>query len=134
MADGNEKWAAYMAQRRFEHVFQSAAMANGNGEAMDIEGVPGTYVRVEGIVEATVNFEGMKDGSAWCAIRVLDSTLDINSDVIVLRTLTDGLFWVPPGGLKQLRCRISEYSAGTIDVQGLGTEWPSNSLRACPAD
>lgn len=100
---------------QFEHAFQSAAVADGNGTAMDTGGLPGVYVQVEGITSATVNFEGTIDGSTWYAILALNMT----SGAVAATTTADGLFWIP-GGVEQLRCRISSYATGTITASGRG--------------
>jgi len=106
-----------MARRliEWEHAFQAGAVADGNGTAMDTGGVPGVYAQVEGITTATINFEGTIDGTTWYAIQALN----LNSLAVGPTTAADGMFWVP-GGLEQLRCRISGYAAGTITISGRG--------------
>jgi len=96
------------------HTFQSAAVANANGTALSVGGLPAVGVQVEGITTATVTFEGTIDGSTWYAVQGVNAT----TGAMATSTTADGLFQVPVTGYDQLRCRISGYSAGTITVSG----------------
>lgn len=100
----------------YDHVFQSAAVKDGNGETMDVGGLPGVGVQVVGITSATVTWEANVDGTNWVAIRAMN----YNSGAVAGTTTGDGLFLVPVAGLAELRARISNYSTGTITVTGKG--------------
>jgi len=106
------------------HTFQSAAVANANGTALGVGGLPAVGVQVEGITTATVTFEGTIDGSTWYAIQAVTLT----NGTIATSTAADGLFMVPVTGLDQFRCRISGYSAGTITVSGKAVTHGSGTL------
>lgn len=113
-----------MADRAYAVVqtFQSAAVADGNGTAMDVGGLSGVGVQVEGITTATVTFEGTVDGSTWYALQAMN----VSDGAKATNTAADGLFLVPVAGLDQLRCRISGYSGGTITVSGKGVVNPAS--------
>ena len=96
------------------HAFQSAAVADGNGTAMNVGGLPAVGVQVEGITTATVTFEGTIDRATWYAVQAVNVT----TSATTTSTAADGLFQVSVVGLDQLRCRISGYSSGTITVSG----------------
>ena len=98
-----------------DHVFQSAAVATGNGTALDAGGLGLVGVQVEGITTATVTFEGTIDGSTWYAVRVLNVT----SGAYATTATADALVQVPVAGLDQLRARVSAWTSGTINVTGL---------------
>lgn len=103
-----------MAAIQESFTFQSAVITDGNGTAADVTGLPGVCVQVEGITTASVIFEGTIDGESWYGIQ------SINMTTTALATLTaaDGLWYVPTGGVEQLRTRVSTYSGGTITVIG----------------
>jgi hypothetical protein len=98
------------------HAFQSAAVANGNGTAMTVEGYAGVGVQVEGITTATVTFYLSIDGSTYYAVQAVN----LNDGSVATSTAADGLFLVPCAGALSMRCVISGYSAGTITVSGVG--------------
>ena len=62
----------------------------------------------------TVNFEGSTDGAEWQPIvgHQLGTTHQVST------TSTDGDYRINCAGLKNLRARISGYSAGTVTVKG----------------
>lgn len=109
-----------MGQIAESHTFQTAAEANGNGTALNVRGLAGVGVQVEGVTTATINFEGTIDGSTWYALEALALATGAKATT----TAADGLFLVPVAGVAQFRCRISGYSAGTITVTGLGVVHP----------
>lgn len=106
----------------FYHIFQDSAVADGNGTAMDVGGLAGVGVQIEGITTATINFEGTLDESTWYSVQAVNQA----NGVVVTSVSSDGLFNVPIAGFQQLRCRISGYSAGTIVVTGFGVVNPAS--------
>jgi len=112
-----------MADRAYaiEHSFQSAVVADGNGTAMNVGGLSGVGVQVEGITTATVTFEGTIDGATWYAVQAMN----VNDGAKATSTAADGLFLAPVAGFDKLRCRISGYFAGTITVSGKGVVNPA---------
>lgn len=95
---------------------QAAAGANGNGAHWDVSGLEFAVFQVLGITTATINFEATLDGSTWVAVLATNQT----SGTAATTTAANGLFGVQCAGYAQMRARISGYSAGTIDVLGLG--------------
>ncbi len=102
-------WADY-------HSFHDDAVANGNGTAMTVLGLPLVRVQVQGVTTATITFEVTVDGTNWDAVEAVDPSDGSKSTT----TTADGQFWVPVGGAYQLRSPISGYSGGTIDIMGYG--------------
>lgn len=109
----------------YDHVFQSAAVADGNGTTMDVGGLPGVGVQIEGITTATVTWEANVDGTNWVAVRAMN----YNSGAVATTATADGLFLVPVAGLFELRARISGYSAGTITISGKGLTNAANPMQ-----
>lgn len=105
----------------FVHTFQTAAIAQGNGTAMDVGGLAGVGVQVTGITNATITFEASIDEATWVAVRAMN----LNSGAVATTTTANGLFLVPVAGVGELRCRISAYVAGTITVSGKGITNPA---------
>jgi hypothetical protein len=100
----------------YRHLFHTASEAIGDGVVMDVGGIAGVGVQVEGITTATVVFEGTIDGVEWYAVQAQNCT----DGSVSTSTSADGLFLVPVSGYDQLRCRISAYTAGTLAVTGKG--------------
>lgn len=98
------------------HIFHTDAITNAPGTAMDVKGFPLVGVQVEGITTATITFEATTDGTNYDAIQVVNT----GDGATATTTTADGQFWVAVGGKENLRCRISGYISGTIDVVGLG--------------
>lgn len=102
------------------HIFQSAAVATGNGTAADCTPVSdGPYysatVQVKGITTATITWEGTVDGTNWVA--VLATNLTAGTDATT--ATADGIYRLTVLGFKQVRARISAYTSGTIAVTGM---------------
>lgn len=117
------------------HIFHTDAVTNANGTAMDVRGFPLVGVQVEGVTEATITFEATTDGTNYDAIQAVNTS----DGAAATTTTADGQFWVAVGGKENLRCRISGYSIGTIDVVGLGVTHPgpvnmADSALGSPAD
>lgn len=99
-----------------DHIFQSAAVATGNGTAMDVGGLPAVGVQIYGITVATVIFEGTLDDSHWVTLEAKHKT----DGARVQSATADGIYMVHTSGLSQMRCRISAYTSGTITIKGKG--------------
>ncbi len=112
--------AASTANDKFSHLspttvyaLQSAADANGNGNALDVGGTPYVGVQVVGdAFNGTVNFEGSIDGDNWVSVQALN----VATGAVVTTTTADGVFNIPTGVLSKVRARISGYVAGTVTV------------------
>jgi hypothetical protein len=100
-----------------KHVFQSAAVATGNGTAMIVAGLGTLGVQVEGITTATVTFEGTIDGATWYSIQAMN----VADGTVGTTATADGLFIVSVAGLDQFRARISAWTTGTLTVTGRAT-------------
>lgn len=98
---------------------QNAAVASGNGTVITVDGQAGTVLTVNcsGCSGGTtVNFEGQNDGTNFFSLFAIQQ----GNGAIALNTTTAGVtgWYIPASGLKQVRARISAYSAGTITVTG----------------
>lgn len=112
--------AAVPGTQVIEHVFQSAAVATGDGTALDVmTNSAGAFmtlgVQVEGITTATVTFEGTIDGTNWIAIQFTN----LNDGTAATTATADGLYRATVSGLSQVRARISAWTTGTLNVRGL---------------
>jgi len=103
---------------------QNSAVATGNGIALstlNASNGAASYatIQVEGISGDTITFEGTIDGSTWYAIRFSNLT----SGTAATTATADGIYQstLPVLGLKQVRARISTYSAGVIIATGVAT-------------
>jgi hypothetical protein len=99
---------------------QSAAGAVGNGTAASTADFSnGAYMvldmQVEGISGDTITFEGTIDGTNWIAVQCEN----LNSGDKGTTATADGLYRFVIGGVRQVRARVSTYSAGTINVTGV---------------
>jgi hypothetical protein len=97
-----------------------AATANGTA-ILCTEASGGAYTtlvaHVEGISGDTITFEATIDGTNWLAVLFTNLT----SGTAATTATADGLYRATVTGLKQVRARLSTYSAGTIIVIGVAT-------------
>lgn len=96
------------------HVFQDGAITDTNGAAMDVRFYPALGIQVEGITDATVEFECTVDRSNWNDVQLVN----VETGAVVTSTTSDGVFAGMVGGLEQVRCPVSGYGSGTITVTG----------------
>src|ERR1700722_7734918 len=102
---------------------QNAAVANGNGVAMDVGGRTSVWFDVDCTVACsggtTINFQAQGDVAlgAWPAL--LCYQVGLNTPVT--SATTTGQFQCPLAGATSVRATITNYSAGTITVKGLPT-------------
>lgn len=99
------------------HTFHSDAVITATGTTMNVEGLAVVGVQVEGIINATVGCEGSIDGVTYYGLAFVDVTTGLTST----ETTADKLFVVPVSGISLLRCPVTVYVSGTIDVRGDGT-------------
>lgn len=95
-----------------QKTLQSGATATGNGTALDCSGYSVAAVQIDGITTATITFEATVDGDNWVAVQA--ENLANGSEGTT--ATADGLFRLSLFGLAQIRCRISAYTSGTINV------------------
>ncbi|HEX3108112.1 MAG TPA: hypothetical protein VHU41_03380 [Thermoanaerobaculia bacterium] len=98
---------------------QSAAVANGNGSTLSVDGMSAAILTVNCSScsgGTTVNFEASEDSSNYTAV----PAVQVGTATIGTSVATAGVtVWeVPIGGFVLLRARISGYSAGTVTVTG----------------
>ncbi len=97
---------------------QAAAVATGNGSALDLDGRAAATMQVAGITTATITWEATTDGSTWVGVAV--QNLNSTTRAAALTATADGLYHFQAApGVKQLRARISAYTSGTITVTGV---------------
>ena len=109
-----------------QHTFHSAVVTNTNGAAMDVSQLPKVGIQVEGIVTATVTFQGTIDNETWYAVEAVNR----NDGSKSTSTTSDGIFSLSVAEFKMVRCPISSWVSGTITVKAIGLE----SGIADPAD
>lgn len=94
---------------------QAAAVAVGNGAAIDMKGYSRLSVDVSIATTATVTFEGTIDDTNWFAVG-LKTWAD---GVAATAPTATGQFKMPPDftPLSQFRARISAWTAGAVTVK-----------------
>lgn len=109
---------AQIAGTPFEHTFQDEAVADGDGDPMDVGGLAAVRIQIWGLSEGNANiiFEATCNDSHWQKIALQNST----NVGMVTETNSDGLFLCGVAGLSLLRCRIDNYMSGTITAIGRG--------------
>lgn len=96
-------------------LLQTAAVAVGNGVALNVEGQDAIVVQVVGITTATITWEANVDLTTWVGVALADLTSTTRARS--LTTAANGLFLLEfAPGLKQFRARISAWTSGTITV------------------
>jgi hypothetical protein len=90
---------------------QLNAVADGNGNPIDVTNQGSVGVVVKGTFAATLNFEGSVDnGVTWTS--VLCTTLGTTTSGTA--TSTTGQFQCNVGGLAQFRARVSGFASGSV--------------------
>lgn len=99
---------------------QSAAVANGNGTNLAVNGMNTAVLNVICSVACsggtTINFEASVDNTTFVPIYGTQPGAAVSS----ITATTSGDYRFVVGGYSFLRARISAYSAGTITVKGYG--------------
>jgi hypothetical protein len=98
-------------------LFQTAAVATGNGTAYSFVGFNRLSVVISGITTATVTFEVSFDGTTYYAVGLVG-----NTGTRATTATADGVYMLPPemaAGMPFIRARISAYTSGTITVRGV---------------
>lgn len=111
--------------------FQTDAVATGNGTAFQVGGLAGVLVQITGITTATITFEGTVDGTNWVSLLAFNQTTGASGTTAT----ANGLYQVFTGGVDKMRCRVSAWTAGTIDVIGKGVPamWPLGAITTAAA-
>ena len=91
---------------------QSAAVATGNGTALDVKGWTLANLQVLGITSATITFEATIDGTNYVAVRAKN----LNTGAISTTATANGIYSVDVSGLSLFRARISAWTTGTLYV------------------
>jgi hypothetical protein len=94
---------------------QNAAVATGNGTAIEMEGFNRLTVEITGTFVGTVTFEGTIDDSSWFAVG-LKTAADAAA---VTAPTAPGAWKLPADGpaLSGFRARVSAYTSGSITVK-----------------
>jgi hypothetical protein len=96
---------------------QTAAVANGNGTNLNMQGYTSAVLNVLCSVACsggtTINFEASVDNTTFVAIQ----GINVGTNTVATTTTTSGDWVFNASGYSFLRARISAYSAGTISVK-----------------
>jgi hypothetical protein len=96
---------------------QSAAVANGNGTNLNMQGYTSAALNVLCSVACsggtTINFEASVDNTTFVPIQ----GINVGTNTIATTTTTSGDWLFNASGYSFLRARISAYSAGTISIK-----------------
>jgi len=98
---------------------QSAAVATGNGTAMDVANYSSVALLVTIADTATVTFEGSEDGSTY-ASKVCTSISNTSGTLVTSATAT-GTYQCSVAGLAKFRARVSAWTAGAVTVLARAT-------------
>lgn len=111
---------------------QNAAVANGNGTALAVNGLSSAIFTVNCSVACsggtTINFEGSGDNSNYVALNAVQLGTGTIATTVVNQNTTITQWQVPLGGVQSIRARISAYSAGTITVTANASTAPYNPV------
>jgi hypothetical protein len=110
---------------------QSAAVANGNGSTLSVQGLGAAIFTVNCSVACTggttVNFEGSQDNTNFNAINAVKLGTNVISSTVLNQGTAITQWESPVAGLQTIRARISGYSAGTITVTAAAVASPYNN-------
>lgn len=99
---------------------QSAAVANGNGSTLALQGLSTVGLTVNCSVACTggttVNFELSQDGTNFTAASGLQLGTSTIAQTVVNQGTTPTVWFINVEAMQLIRARISAYSAGTITV------------------
>ena len=100
-------------------LMQSAAVATGNGTAIDcIDSSSGAFtvlaMQVTGITTATITFEATIDGTNWVAVLATN----LNTGAEATTATANGIYTIMVAGLPKVRARVSAWTEGAIYVTG----------------
>lgn len=117
--NGNLKTSSSVGVVPATTTMQNAAVANGNGVTLNVQGYAVAILSVVSSVAmsggTTINFECSQDDVTWVTlIAHLLGSQNQQSNT----TTIDGNFRISTGGMKSVRARISAYSAGTVTIKG----------------
>lgn len=98
---------------------QDAAVATGNGTALDVALYNSVGLEVTIATTATVTFEGTVDGSTW-ASTVCTATSNTSATLVTSSTAT-GTYQCGVAGLSKFRARISSWTSGAVTVKARAT-------------
>lgn len=98
---------------------QDAAVATGNGTALDVALYNSVALEVTIATTATVTFEGTVDGSTW-ASTVCTSIANTSATLVTSATAT-GTYQCNVAGLSKFRARISSWTSGAVTVKARAT-------------
>lgn len=101
---------------------QSAAVATGNGTAIETTGVDTggcttLAMQITGITTATVTFEATIDGTNWVAVLATN----ITSGSAATTATANGIYRMDCSALVSVRARISAWTSGAVTVTGVAT-------------
>lgn len=95
-------------------LMQDAATATGNGAPIPTQGASVLAFQITGTFTATIAFEGTVDGKNWIALPATNPGTGARATTAA----GAGIYIANPGGLKQARARISDYTSGAVTVVG----------------
>ena len=97
---------------------QSAAVATGNGTAVNAQGYATMCIQLSGTMTSlTVTFEATADDTNWVAVQAANA----NTGAVASTATAAGLYVIPCAGFSQLRARVSTYGSGNVTAVGLGS-------------
>lgn len=104
---------------KVEAVLQNAAVATGDGTALNVDGYTAVSVDVTIANTATVAFEASGKGTAWTALAC--TAVNNTAGALVTTVTATGLYQCNVAGLTSFRARISSWTAGAVTVFARGT-------------
>ena len=101
-------------------IMQNAAVATGDGIAIEVSSLGSLSMQISGTFVATVTFEATIDNSNWVAIQVKNR----NTGKLSTEATTTGLYSVSVAGLLKVRARVSAWTSGSVTVKGYAVDAP----------
>ena len=102
-------------------IMQSAAVATGNGSALDVEELATIAMQVTGTFVGTVTFEATVDNTNYVAVQVANA----NDGAVTTTATAPGIFVCSVAGYQKVRARVSAWSSGNITVHGFAIDLPA---------
>jgi hypothetical protein len=100
-------------------ILQNAAVATGDGTAIEVSRYTSIALQVTIADTATVTFEATQNGTTW-ASAVCTSSASTSAALVTSATAT-GLYQCPVAGFSQFRARISSWTGGAVTVTARAT-------------
>lgn len=99
-------------------VFQSGAVALGDGNVLHVSGMSTVLVDVTIVTTATVTFEGTGQSGTFVSI----PAANVATGAVATTATATGIFRADIRGLEEFRVRVSSWGSGAVTALGVATD------------